>query len=491
VDRAGFDVALDEQRTRSRAGAKGELSRLAQETSLYEGILRRMGDQSFLGYETTEAEGTVVAIVRDGVEFEELPGGGEAAIVLDRTPFYGEAGGQVGDQGVLYAGDSPVLAVEDAQKPVGSLIVHIGRLEGPVRVGQTLRAVVDAGRRANTMRNHTATHLLHRALRNTVGPAAKQAGSLVAPEYLRFDFPFDRALTDGEKRTIEAQVREVIRDDRTVTTTVTTMPQAIAQGADAIFGEKYGEVVRMVQVAGFSRELCGGTHCRATGQVGWFFITAERSIGSGLRRIEAVTGEAAEQLVAERFGLLEETVDRLAVTDPAQLPARVAELQARVKELERRIREGGAGGVPRPGELAGRAESVAGSTFVAFAGPFETADDLKVRARDVRGIIGSGVIAFALDGPEPLLFVTVSDDLVARGVSAAELVRAAVAPIEGRGGGRPEMAQARGARQAGLADALDAVRRETARALEEGARPGGAAASGTASGGATGTAGSN
>jgi alanyl-tRNA synthetase len=261
-----------------------------------------------------------------------------------------------------------------------------------------------------------------------------------------------------------------------VTTTVTTMPEAIAQGADAIFDEKYGEVVRLVQVPGYSRELCGGTHCRATGQIGWFFITAERSIGSGLRRIEAVTGEAAEALVADRFRLLDAAVERLGVTDPSHLPVRAAELQERVRELERRMREGGSG-IPRPKELAARAETIGGATVVAFAAPFESAEDLKSRARDVRGIIGSGVIAFALEGPEPLLFVTVSDDLVVRGVSASRLVQDAVTPIEGRGGGRPEMAQARGSRGEGVAESLDLVRRAVERALEG---PVGAPAAGSA-----------
>jgi alanyl-tRNA synthetase len=465
VDRMGFEEALAEQRARSRAGAKGELNRLAQQASLYEAILRRAGEPAFVGYETTDADGRVVAILRDGIEYGELTGAGEAEIVLDRTPFYAEGGGQVGDRGTLHAGDEAVFEVTDTQKPVGQLIVHRGRLEGSVRVGQTLRAVVDGRRRAATMRNHTATHLLHRALRNVVGPGARQAGSLVTPDYLRFDFPLDRAVSDEERRAIEEQVRAIVREDRPVTVAYVSMGEAIAAGADAFFDEKYGEVVRTVAVQGYSRELCGGTHCRATGQIGSFFITGERSIGSGVRRIEAVTGEAADALVAERFALLDATLSALGARDPAQAPARVAELQARVKELERRLREGGQGNGLRPADAARGAATIVGVRVATHAGPFEGQEEMKRWAREVRSALGSGVIAVGLEADEPVLFVTVSDDLVARGISAGDLVRAALEPIDGRGGGRPEMAQGRGTRREGLEDALDRVRSAVAAAL--------------------------
>ncbi len=467
VDRPGFEEALAEQRARSRAGARGELSRLAQQASLYEAILRRAGEPAFLGYETTEAEGRVVAILRDGTEYGELSGEGEAEIVLDRTPFYAEGGGQVGDRGTLDAGDGgAVFRVEDTQKPVGQLIVHRGRLQGTVRVGQPLRAVVDARRRASTMRNHTATHLLHRALRNVVSPSARQAGSLVAPEYLRFDFPLERPLTDAEKAAIEDQVRAVIREDRPVSVAYLPMAEAIAAGADAFFDEKYGEIVRTVAVQGYSRELCGGTHCRATGQIGGFFITGERSIGSGMRRIEAITGEAADALVTDRFALLDQVVAALGAQDADQVPARLAEQQARLKELERRLRAGGTPGRARPAEVAQRAPLIAGVPVAGYTAPFEGQEEMKRWARDLRGILGSGVIAVGLEADDPVLFVTVSEDLVARGVSAADLVRAGVAPIDGRGGGRPEMAQGRGSRREGLPEAIDRVRAAVASALD-------------------------
>jgi alanyl-tRNA synthetase len=471
VDRAGFDAALAEQRERSRSGRKQDLARQAELTSLYDSIARRVGDTAFLGYETTCADGSVAAIVRDVTEYEDLearpevelrvPAGAHAELVLDRTPFYAEGGGQIGDQGVLRDPDTGevVFTVTDTQRPVGGLIVHRGTLHGRVRVGQRLRAEVDPDRRARTMRNHTGTHVLHRALRNTVGDAARQAGSLVTPDSLRFDFPFDRALTPGERRRIEAEVRRVVREDRPVIVEHMSMGEAIAAGADAFFDEKYGERVRTIRVEGYSHELCGGTHCRASGQIGGFVITGERSIGSGVRRIEAVTGEAAEALVESRLATLEAAATAAGAQTIEALPTRIAELQERIRELERRLRAGAAGSAPRPGDVARGAESVGDVRLVAHAAAFASMDELKAFARDLRGALGSGVIAVALDAEEPQLFVTVSEDLVARGISAGDLVREAVGAIDGKGGGRPEMAQGRGTRREGVPAALDAIRR--------------------------------
>ncbi len=335
TDLAGFQDALAEQRNRSRANTKSGLTQANLAASRYAEILSRTGPTTFVGYETTSAVGRVVAILRDGVEYESLEAVPEielrfeaaarAEIVLDSTPFYAESGGQVADDGLLFrspfghagghaggwqvAESDALFTVDDVQRVAGTqtggLTVHRGVLHGVVRVGDELLGIVDADRRAHTMRNHTATHLLHRALRNVVGERARQAGSLVHPDYLRFDFPFDRALTDGEKLAIEREVRRIVREDHPVHVEWMTMPEAQAAGADAFFDEKYGERVRTVRVEGFSHELCGGTHCRASGQIGNFIITGERSIGSGVRRIEAVTGAGADKLMEERFALLE------------------------------------------------------------------------------------------------------------------------------------------------------------------------------------------
>jgi alanyl-tRNA synthetase len=461
VDSAGFERALAEQRERSRSGKKAQLSRQAELGALYGAIQAGHGDTQFLGYETTTADGRVVAILRDGMEFEELTGHGEAEVMLDQTPFYAEGGGQVGDQGFLRepGGGSDLFSVSDTQKPLGGLIVHRGTLHGRLKVGETVEAVVDPERRASTMRNHTGTHLLHRALRNVVGERARQAGSLVTPDYLRFDFPFDRALTDDELRAIEDEVHRTIREDRPVSIAFMSMAEASEGGADAFFDEKYGETVRTIRVADYSFELCGGTHCRATGQVGGFLITGERSIGSQMRRIEAVTGAAADALVRARFRSLEQAAEAVGAQSIDAVPVRIAALQDDLRETRRRLKAGGSAGVPKPGELAaGAAEVSPGVRLVAAALPFESMDALKTFARDLSAVLGSGVIGLALDSDEPQLFVTVSDDLVARGISAGDLVTAAMPALGGRGGGRPQMAQGRGTRRDGLGQALADLR---------------------------------
>ncbi len=309
------------------------------------------------------------------------------------------------------------------------------------------------------MRNHTGTHLLHRALRNTLGDAARQAGSLVTPDYLRFDYPFERGLTPEERHTIEHEVRRVIREDRRVTPELMSMAQAQAAGADAFFDEKYGETVRTVRVEGYSHELCGGTHCRATGQIGGFIITGERSIGSGMRRIEAVTGEAAEALTEERFRLLEAATSAAGAQTPEQLVARIDELKQR-----RKAARAVSGAVPAAQAAVRTAELLHKGAFISMMGGFGSMDELKSWAKEVRASLKSGVIAAGLDDPEkPQLFVTVSDDLVEQGVNAADLVRDAVEEAGGKGGGRAEMAQGK----VPEATALEAALKRLRQRLEE------------------------
>jgi alanyl-tRNA synthetase len=476
VDRAGFDEALAEQRDRSRSGKKADLARQAEQGALYEAIRGRSGDTTFVGYETTATEARVVAILRDGIDYQDLQAKGDeelrteagaaAEIVLARTPFYPEGGGQSGDRGVLRLGGAEgdvVFEVADTQRVAGTqaagLIVHRGTLRGRIAVGDAVAAEVDPERRADTMRNHTGTHLLHRALRNVVGDRAKQAGSLVAPEYLRFDFPFDRALTDDEKRAIEDEARRIIREDRPVTVEVLPMAEAIERGADAFFDEKYGETVRTIRVQDYSFELCGGTHCRASGQIGSFVITGERSIGSGVRRIEALTGRSADSHLRARLDLLDGAAAAAGATSIDALPDRIAALQAELKDTRRKLREGGgASGLPKPGDLRDRVESFDGVSLVTLAASFESTDAMKAYAKDLRSALGANVIAVALDGDEPQVFVTADEVAVARGVSAGDLVKAAVGAIAGKGGGRPEMAQGRGTKRAGVTDALTAIR---------------------------------
>jgi alanyl-tRNA synthetase len=316
------------------------------------------------------------------------------------------------------------------------------------------------------MRNHTGTHLLHRALRNVVGERAKQAGSAVAPENLRFDFPFDRALTDDEKRAIEDEVRRIVREDRPVTVEYLPMAEAIERGADAFFDEKYGETVRTVRVQDYSFELCGGTHCRASGQVGSFVITGERSIGSGVRRIEALTGAGADSHLRARLDLLDRAAETVGATTIDVVPDRIAALQGELKEARRKLKEGGgASGLPKPGDLRDRVESFDGVSLVTLAAPFESGDAMKGYAKDLRSALGANVIALALDGDEPQIFVAADETAVAKGVSAGDLVKVAVGAIDGKGGGRPEMAQGRGTKRDGVGAAIEAVRAGVREAL--------------------------
>ena len=475
VDRGRFEELLQEQRDRSRAGTKADLRRQAEATALYGAIQARTGDTTFVGYEATTAEARVVAIIRDGIEYETLEAKGDeelrtearaaAEVILDRTPFYAEGGGQVGDRGVLLGPNGTVVFdVEDTQRVAGTqaagLIVMRGTLRGRLAVGETVSASVDAERRAATMRNHTGTHLLHRALRNVVGDTAKQAGSLVSPDYFRFDYPFDRALNADERRSIEDEVRRIVREDRPVTVEHLPMAIAIERGADALFDEKYGETVRTVRVRDYSFELCGGTHADASGQVGSFVITGERSIGSGMRRIEALTGAGADAYLRARSEALERAAEAAGALTSDGLPDRIAALQAELKDARRRLKAGGGAGagIPRPVELRDRVESFDGVSLVTLAAPFESTEAMKGYAKDLRSALGTNVVALALDADEPQVFVTADETAVAKGVSAGELVKLAVGPIGGKGGGRPEMAQGRGTNRQGVGAALEAVR---------------------------------
>jgi alanyl-tRNA synthetase len=459
VDRDGFTAAMAEQKERSRKGTKADLSLHAQMGDLYQAIQRRGGETLFLGYDSLTAESRVVAILRDGMEYQELTGNGEAELVLDATPFYGEGGGQVGDRGKILeaGGGSAIFTVTDTQKPIAGLFVHRGTLHGRVKVGDTVTAQVDAERRARTMRNHTGTHLLHRALRNVVGPEAHQAGSLVSPDYFRFDYHLDRPLSADERHAIEDEVRRVVRENHPVSTTVRSMAEAVAAGADAFFDEKYGEKVRTVAVEGYSLELCGGTHCTASGQIGSFVITADRSIGAGIRRVEALTGDGADALLRERLALLDRIAESVGATSVDAAADRVIALQDELKETKKRLKAGGSG-LPKAADVAARAQEVApGIKLATHSAAFESPEQWKGFVKEIGAALGSGVVAVAFDAEAPQIFITVSPDLVGRGISAGELVKAAMKSMEGRGGGRPEMAQGAGTRRDGIPTAMAAI----------------------------------
>jgi len=454
VDRAAFDAAMAEQRDRSRRTAAAALS---VDPAVGEAI--DAFTSTFTGYPNqTRLEDAVVSGIFSLAD-------GRRGVVLDRTPFYAEGGGQVGDQGRI-AGPHGRFSVEDTQRRAGA-VVHIGRdIDGTIKVGEAVQALVNERRRAAAARNHTGTHLLHRALREVLGEQAKQAGSWVGPEGLRFDFPASGPTPREQLRQVERIVNAQIRRNAAVIPTQMSMADAQALGADMFFGEKYApESVRVVQVDGFSRELCGGTHVSSTGQIGAFRITGESSIGTGLRRIEAVTGEGAEELVATRLEALHASAQLLG-TSEEQVPARVESLIARLRDAER------PGRAPRDEVV--RLDAAAAVATAQQAGeakvvmqhyPGADAAALRLLADDLRAISGRFLLVASGDGDGPALIVAASRDLVGEGFDAVAIIRQAAPIIGGGGGGRPELAQAGGKDPARLDEALRECGRTALEAL--------------------------
>ncbi len=450
VERAGFDAAMAEQRERSRGGRS---ARFAIDSSLGELTTE------FIGYPNeTRADGLAVMGVAQA--------DGLTQVVLDRTPFYPEGGGQVGDRGEL-RGPEGRLVVEDTQRS-GEAIVHIGRVEGDLAIGAPVEASVDEARRWAAARNHTGTHLLHRALRDVLGEQAKQAGSWVGPEGLRFDFPAGSATPREALREVEQRVNRQVRRNATVAPKWMSLTDAQALGADMFFGEKYvPDSVRVVQVDGYSKELCGGTHVAATGQIGSFRITGESSIGAGLRRIEAVTGEAAEEMVSDRLEVLRRAAQLLGVPEE-QVPGRIEALTARVKEAEKAARE------PRQatsrldvsGALA-RAQQAGEAKVLVEHYPEADAAALRAWVDELRSSTGRFVAVATGAGNGPALLVAASRDLAGEGFDAAAIVRDVAPIIGGGGGGRADLAQAGGRDPSRLDDAL----REAARRALEALKP--------------------
>ena len=461
VDTAGFNAAMAEQRKRARAAWAGS-GEAATETVWFE-IRENIGACEFLGYSTEVAEGEITALVTGGQPGTSAGAGTEVAVTLNQTPFYAESGGQVGDHGIIEGPDFRI-AVTDTQKKLGDVFVHLGRVvAGTASVGKPVRATVEHVRRSAIRSHHSATHLLHEALRRRLGSHVQQKGSLNAPDRLRFDVSQPTPIGRDDLAWVEAEVNARIRENSEVTTRLMTPDAAVAEGAMALFGEKYGEEVRVVamgkgddQRTAYSIELCGGTHVRRTGDIGLLRITGEGAVSAGVRRIEAVTGEAALALIAENDRRLNETAALLKV-NPSELAERVTtlmderrKLERQVADLQKKLATGGA---------AAETETVAG---IAFA-PRNLGD---VAPRDLKGIaesivkqLGSGVTALisTAEGKASVV-VAVSPDLTAR-ISAVDLVRAASAALGGKGGGgRADMAQA-GGPDAGAADAaLAAIR---------------------------------
>ena len=460
VDRAAFDALMHEQRTRAKADAKSRKRQLA-DTSVYRD-LRALGETSFTGYTDLETESRVLGILIDGVSADRATTGQIAEIILAETALYAESGGQVADKGVI-VGPGYELEVLDVQKPVPGLVSHTVEVTtGEVGVGQPATTVVDAVNRRAAQQAHSATHLIHAALRDTLGASATQTGSLNRAGYMRFDFAWGQALSDDTKSEIEEIANNAVRDNLEVTTRVLALDDAKALGAQALFGEKYGDVVRMVDIGGpWSRELCGGTHVSSSAEIGLINLVGEQSVGASNRRVEALVGlDAFRSLAAER-ALVSQLTTTLK-TPREQLPARIAELTASLKAAEKKIAafEAKALGDRAPG-LAEAAASIGAYRVVAAdVGTVGSGDDLRTLALQVRDRLGAPAAVVALGarvGDRPVVIVATNDAGRAAGAKAGALAKLAAGVLGGGGGGRDDVAQGGGTDASALDAALSAI----------------------------------
>ena len=449
VDTEGFERALEEQRRRSR---EDYLS-----GKIREEVARTLFDESttFAGYDyTVPASAEVRAILVDGERAETIAEGCRGEIVLDITPFYAESGGQVGDTGVIEKGENRAAVTDTVYR--GTAISHIVRMEkGSLHVGDRVTAAVDIERRRHTMRNHTATHLLHAALRNVLGPHVKQAGSLVAPDRLRFDFSHFAPLSAAEIRAIEDQVNRRILENTPVETKVQELETALQSGAVALFGEKYQEKVRVVEVPGFSKELCGGTHVTATGTIGIFKIVSEAGIAAGIRRIEAITGAAALERFRRDEEILDEVQSRYKV-GREEIAAYIEKLQLQVRDLQKEVAdlelEKARAGIAH---LLSRAREIRGIKVLAHALPQTDQANMRTLADELKRKLGSGVVILGTPrNGKVALLVMVTRDLSER-LPAGTIIRRIAPLVGGSGGGKAELAEAGGKDSAKLADAIE------------------------------------
>jgi alanyl-tRNA synthetase len=455
IDTIGFEAAMETQRKTSRAG--GAFKDIARNRA--EIYVHAAGQKTeFVGYDSTSAEATVLALVGADGAIDVADAGQPVEVILDRTPFYGESGGQVGDSGRIRT-DTGLIDIDDTVKPTPDIFVHRGVVaEGFIRVGESVNATVDGARRRSIQRNHTATHLLHKALRVVLGDETHQAGSLVAPDRLRFDFTSLDAMAQEQVERVTEIVNAEILQDRSVNWQEKPMKEAVADGAMALFGEKYGDIVRVVSIDGFSKELCGGTHVDHTGQIGPFLIVSEGSVAAGVRRIEALTGAAATSRMLTQQRLLDRVARDLRTTWH-DLPDAVSQLQDRARATEREM-------AALRGKLAGSlvdellqsAIELCGSPVIAQRVTVGDRDGLRQLADRLRDRQAAAVVVLgAVFNDKPALLATVSPELISRGLKAGDIIREIAPHVDGRGGGRPDLAEAGGKNSAGLDAALSAV----------------------------------
>jgi alanyl-tRNA synthetase len=448
IDQAGFDVAMEAQRGRARAASKFGAD--------HHETVHLDGKTDFSGYERLADSGVVTALITGGAQVERLPAGQPGQVILDHSPFYAESGGQMGDSGVL-VGAGGRFVVKDTQK-LGAAHTHIGVLEsGEIKLGDVLEATVDAARRKALALNHSATHLLHAALRRVLGKHVQQKGSLVAPDKLRFDFSHTQALTGEELHHVEQLVNEAIRANAAVDTKVMPFDEAVAHGAMALFGEKYASDVRVLTIGDFSMELCGGTHVARAGDIGLFKIVAESGVAAGIRRIEAATGQGAYDWIVQTDGVLRD-VASLVRGGREDVEEKVRELIDRARRLEKEVQQLKAKlATGQGGDLTALAREVAGIKVLAARIDDADAKSLRSAVDEMKSKLGTSVIVLgSVQDGKVVLVAGVSDDLKGR-VAAGDIVGAVAAQVGGRGGGRADFAQAGGTQPEKLKDALASV----------------------------------
>lgn len=464
VDEEGFRRLMKEQRERAKADAKAKKTGHA-DLSAYRELADSSGATDFTGYTTTEGEATVVGLLVDGVPSPAASEGDDVEVILDRTPFYAEGGGQIGDSGRIRLDSGAVIEVRDVQKPVPGVHVHKGVVQvGEVTVGAAAYAAIDVRRRRAIARAHSATHLTHQALRDALGPTAAQAGSENQPGRFRFDFGSPSAVPTAVLTDVEQKINEVLSHELDVQAEVMSLDEAKKQGAIAEFGEKYGERVRVVTIGDFSKELCGGTHVHNTAQLGLVKLLGESSIGSGVRRIEALVGVDAYNFLAREATVVSQLTTLLKGRSE-ELPDRVAGMLAKLKDAEKEIEKFRAEKVlAAAAGLAEGAKDVHGVAVVTGQVPDGTgADDLRKLVLDVRGRIQGGrpavVALFTTSGGRPLTVIATNEAARERGLKAGDLVRTAAKTLGGGGGGKPDVAQGGGQNPQAIGEAIEAVER--------------------------------
>jgi alanyl-tRNA synthetase len=457
VDEPGFRSLMAEQRRRAKEDSKAKKTGHV-DVSAYRGLLDVAGATAFTGYAEVASDATVRGLLVDGVSARAAGEGSSVEVVLDRTPFYAEGGGQLADHGRIVLTDGTVLEVEDVQKSLPDLVVHRARvLSGEVVVGAEVQALVDVERRKAVSRAHTATHLVHQALRGALGPQAAQAGSLNAPGRFRFDFSSPGAVPASVLHDVEQEINEIALADLEVRAFVTTQDEAKRLGAIALFGEKYGDAVRVVEVGDYARELCGGTHAGRSGQLGMVKLLSESSIGSGVRRVEGLVGLDAYSFLAKEHVLLSQLASTFKVPSD-EVPDRVAAALDRLREAEKELASLKAGAVlQQAAQLAAAAQDLGGLSYVGVEVPAGTPGDLlRGLALDIRGrLAGPGAVLVASGGERASLVAAVNDGGRARGLSANDLLREAAAAVDGKGGGKDDVAQGGGTNPAGIGRALE------------------------------------